>query len=350
MQFATLQPKSPVQNVAPLAQSMTHFFLSFSFPPHLYIIIMIIFAAKIIRRRSMTQEELTRRIQSIDIDTLKRMSPRGIAVLTDGFKEALVREIICTQGTNYAQRELWEAVRTAYHQYRSDTVLWKTWGEFPKVEAVYPEFMAQIDFDLECGRIITRDGSIQEKKTILRIPDPAVYMAKILEQSLSSLNEGESEESVAMTEQPLGNLLPSDAADADDPEQSRLKKENEILKAENERLRNDVEAYREQGKGLTASEAAVFLTALCHHHKQIPQNGRENLAPLMAKIWGFTEATSRSALRSRITQDRADKVAKHINGWVPAIASIIIKLPPVLENEKIERLRAQNPKKNVNNI
>ena len=135
------------------------------------------------------------------------------------------------------------------------------------------------------------------------------------------------------------------------PEEKSVKTANQVLeqpvkepREELESLRNDIEAYHNQGKGFTSSEAAVFLTALCHHHKQIPQNGRENLAPLMTKIWGFTDATSRAALRSKITQERADKVAKQIKSWAPAIATIITKLPPQLEQENIERLKAQNPK------
>lgn len=141
---------------------------------------------------------------------------------------------------------------------------------------------------------------------------------------------------------PLDNSLKTVNQELKPPvKESREEESREEL----ESLRNDIEAYHNQGKGFTSSEAAVFLTALCHQHKQIPQNGRQNLAPLMTKIWGFTDATSRAALRSKITQERADKVAKHIKSWAPAIAAIITKLPPLLEQENTERLRAQNPKK-----
>lgn len=146
----------------------------------------------------------------------------------------------------------------------------------------------------------------------------------------------------------IDEIFPSKEKQQEGVEQSINPEQEQTIKTlqeEVERLRSDIEAYRNQGKGLTSSEAAVFLTALCHHHKQIPQNGRENLAPLITKIWGFTDTTSRAALRSKITQERADKVAKHIKSWAPAIANIISQLPPLLEQENKERLIAQNPKK-----
>ena len=156
------------------------------------------------------------------------------------------------------------------------------------------------------------------------------------------------EENTTISEDVFDDIFPSNENQQKGEEQSENPEQEQIIKTlqeEVERLRSDIEAYRNQGKGFTSSEAALFLIALCHHHRQIPQNGRENLAPLMTKIWGFTDTTSRAALRSKITQERADKLAKHIKSWAPAIASIITKIPPILEQENIERLKAQNPKK-----
>jgi len=123
-----------------------------------------------------------------------------------------------------------------------------------------------------------------------------------------------------------------------------LEKDLEWKDKEIKKLQIALQYHETKDKGMTASEAAIFITAICHSLRQIPNNGRESLHPILQKNWGFTEQTARQALRSKITQEKADKLATKFEQLTPVIASIIKELPTQLDSENKERLRRLNDK------
>lgn len=85
------------------------------------------------------------------------MSTDGLATLTDKFKEPLLLEVLCMAPTNSQQRTIINAIRKAYEEWMSkNDMIWKISAN------KYPEFMDNWLMDIECGRIITRNGSVQE--------------------------------------------------------------------------------------------------------------------------------------------------------------------------------------------
>ena len=116
--------------------------------------------------------------------------------------------------------------------------------------------------------------------------------------------------------------------------------------AENEELALAVQSYKDQGKGLTAPEAAILITAICLEMNQIPANGREGLAPIIEFCWGKSSSTSSEALRRKVTNDSVEKLARKFDSLTPKLARIIRELPQKLEERNNERLMHINPKVN----
>lgn len=125
--------------------------------------------------------------------------------------------------------------------------------------------------------------------------------------------------------------------EAKDAEIAKLKAEIEILTIDNE-------GYELKEKCMPAHQAAILVVALCRELKQMPANGRELLSPLLQLLWGFTESTSKQALRKKITQEQAEKVAKKLDElkFTPKVSRLVRELPKTLEKENRERLQNLN--------
>jgi len=110
-----------------------------------------------------------------------------------------------------------------------------------------------------------------------------------------------------------------------------------------EELNLAVQSYKGQGKGLSAPEAAIFLTAICLELNQIPSNGREGLAPIIEYCWGKSNSTAAEALRRKVTEQSANKLACFFEDKAPKLARLIRELPQKLEKIKNEHLLKINP-------
>lgn len=111
-----------------------------------------------------------------------------------------------------------------------------------------------------------------------------------------------------------------------------------------EELNLAIQGYKEQGKGLSAPEAAIFLTTICLELNQIPSNGREALAPIIEYCWGKSNSTAAEALRRKVTEQSANKLADYFVDTTPKLARLIRELPQKLEEIKNKRLLMINPK------
>lgn len=126
----------------------------------------------------------------------------------------------------------------------------------------------------------------------------------------------------------------------------QISHELQRLQTKNEELTLAVQSYKDQGKGLTAPEAAILITAICLEMNQIPANGREGLAPIIEFCWGKSSSTSSEALRRKVTEESAEKLARKFDSLTPKLARIIRELSQKLEERNNERLKQINP--NVN--
>ncbi len=156
----------------------------------------------------MAHNDLLERIKRLDVQTIGKMSPESIARLTHNFDELLVRNMLYTATTNYEQRKVIKKIKEAYKSWKKVTEM--LWGSLPQLE-VYPEFMEELQTDIECGLVITEKGSFEEdlgspklKLSLISsnaVPmkatesvqtnDPEVLLAKIreLEKHLAEAND-----------------------------------------------------------------------------------------------------------------------------------------------------------------
>ena len=118
------------------------------------------------------------------------------------------------------------------------------------------------------------------------------------------------------------------------------------LEAELEKAKADIEAYEQQGKGVSAAKHALLLTTLCQHLGGLPQNGRQSLSYILQKLYGYTESTAEKALKQKVTQRDANALAKLFHGISPRVENLIAGMPKLLEELNNERLRKLNGQKN----
>lgn len=105
----------------------------------------------------MSQEELLDRIKNLDVLHIYDMSSDALAMLTSGFKEPLVRALMCRTQDNNKQKKIFTSIKRAYKNWKKDTDMF--WGAMPYME-VYPDYMDKMQLDVECGMIVTEVGSI----------------------------------------------------------------------------------------------------------------------------------------------------------------------------------------------
>ncbi len=107
------------------------------------------------------------RIRRLDVSTIESMSPDVMANLTDGFKELLIKELLYTETVNHEQRKIIRAVKTAYKNWKKDTD--QFWGNPPLYPERYPEYMEDLQMDIECGWVVTAKGSFEEAHARLKV-------------------------------------------------------------------------------------------------------------------------------------------------------------------------------------
>lgn len=206
-------------------------------------------------------------------------------------------------------------------------------------------------------------GKENEQKETAKEPESDYYkeQIKIQNKEIEKLrNELEAlKESTTITEEQFDEIFNTDdnkqqrqqeAVNTDNLELRKqieeLKAENLQLKEENENLTIAVEGYKSQGRGMTAPDAAMLTTAVCISLNQLPANGRESLWPILSYCWGFSENTSKDALRRGVKEEKANKMASKFTTLqlIPRIANQLKELPQKLKEIRDERLIKNNPK------
>lgn len=112
-------------------------------------------------------ERLLERIKNLDVSLIEHMSPDGLAMLTKQFDNYLVRAIMCKAEDNDTQRKIFAKIKSAYKSWMKDTD--SVWGTMPYLET-YPDYMNKMLLDVECGMIITENGSIPAPKKRPYVP------------------------------------------------------------------------------------------------------------------------------------------------------------------------------------
>lgn len=129
----------------------------------------------------MERKELLERIDILDVSTIEAMSFDVMAMLTEDFKEPLVRALVLQGGGNDDQWKIVKAIMEKYNEWMKDTnPLWEplTFSE------TYPEYMMRLKLDVETGYIVTQEGSAPPQRAILKI-GPALDHSKMIKHTPS---------------------------------------------------------------------------------------------------------------------------------------------------------------------
>jgi hypothetical protein len=149
----------------------------------------------------MTHEELKERIMNMDLGKLENMSPHNVAKLTDDFCEELIKFILIQSGSNPSQHNVMNILMLKYGEWRTEIgdILWDS----PLFPRKYPEYMANLQFDIECGKTITDEGCEEHKldDKIIEEPLPTNERISVLENENHRLRSKIEELSHSINEQ-----------------------------------------------------------------------------------------------------------------------------------------------------
>ena len=85
-----------------------------------------------------------------------------MAMITDSFNESLVRNVLYVGKTNREQRKIIKCIKDNYKKWKKETDMF--WGTLHQLE-VYPDFILELQMDIECGMVVTAEGSIPEPQS-----------------------------------------------------------------------------------------------------------------------------------------------------------------------------------------
>jgi|GEM_PF-5068557 len=105
----------------------------------------------------MELKELENRIVEMDWGSIYNLNPSDLSKLTDNFSEPLVRLLFSKSRVIGAQRELFKFIKKSYSLYQKRVNL--LWRENSPMFGRYPDYFDSIEANLECNRIITKNGS-----------------------------------------------------------------------------------------------------------------------------------------------------------------------------------------------
>ncbi len=105
----------------------------------------------------MELKELENRIVEMDWGSIYNLNPSDLSKLTDNFSEPLVRLLFSKSRVIGAQRELFKFIKKSYSLYQNRVNL--LWRENSPMFGMYPDYFDSIEANLECNRIITKNGS-----------------------------------------------------------------------------------------------------------------------------------------------------------------------------------------------
>lgn len=118
------------------------------------------------------------RIRNLNVSLIEDMSSDAMAMITDSFDESLVRNVLYVGKTNREQRKIIKCIKDNYKCWKKETEMF--WGTLPQFE-VYPDFILELQMDIECGMVVTVEGSVSEPQS-----EPFV-MPPVLGESLRRL-------------------------------------------------------------------------------------------------------------------------------------------------------------------
>ena len=301
------------------------------------------------------------KIKKLNDSMIQNMSPDVMALLTHNFEESLVRNVVYVGKTNLEQRKIIRSIKDKYKSWKKDTDTF--WGKLPQLE-VYPQFLLEMQMDIECGMVVTAEGSVSEplSKPFVMPPVLGESLRKLKglpetvtednTQKLRAIIE-KKEQRIKELEASLNSTTIGGTSDdvVNEKYNPRLTEKDDTINELQQKVADYASRFDPKDvKGrkvsaMTGKQHAILLLAVLAHHNRIP-NARTNLSYLLSFIASRNESTMKDYLKERITPKECEELAKYFNDVAPFIGELIRALPDKLEKDKSEKNRAKVLKNN----
>jgi len=230
------------------------------------------------------------RIRNLSVSIIENMSSDAMAMITDSFDESLVRNVLYVGKTNHEQRKIIKCIKDNYKCWKKETDMF--WGKLPQLE-VYPDFILELQMDIECGMVVTVEGSVSEPQS-----EPFV-MPPVLGESLRRLKG-----------------LSETVADNNTPNLRAIIKEKGKRIAE---LEAEVEELKQNKEGGKNEEWVVELFShFCYEDTKVAQD-------IINEMRDKTDPEIADIIFEQIKQNKISPKTKNIDIWRVLHAAKIIE-------------------------
>lgn len=252
---------------------------------------------------------LLERIKKLNVYTIERMSPETMRRVTDGFDESLVRNVIYAGKTNDEQRKIINAVKKKYNEWnKSNNFLWLE---------EYPEFIEDLQMDIECGLVVTVDNSFPDLEFMPKqkaekknndITDEKDKLISELKQEVTQIKNKFEQYKKKNTEEGVSSKATAE--------------ENvNTLKEKVHTLEEEI-ADLETREGIDAPKAALLVRIVLSNYGGLPNN-RENAWPIITNLWGVKESNAKKRLREGVKEETVEALASLFKDVSPKIERFI---------------------------
>lgn len=231
----------------------------------------------------MTRKELLERIHLLSPSQISNLSDKAMEMITSGYEEALVRELIYQGKSNESQRIIVKGIMTAFDKYYKSLFL-----------VDRPDFLDYIQLDLECGIVFTKTDKKNENET-----------------------EG------AVKENKIPTTLQENVHNIDN-----IKKENEELKAKIAALEEQLAEMEKKKKGISPginqAQAALFGLSLANAFDFKYSNMKKDLAPVIHKLFGWGKSKIAYYLSTPCEKEEKEELANLFKDLCPHLYDVIM--------------------------
>lgn len=244
----------------------------------------------------MTDEQLIKRISEMSVSIFGGIDGINLAKLTKNFKEEFVRRIIVKSPSASGQKSLIKTIREKYIEWKRETDI--TYKMFPSPfggrEYLYPKYMEDLYFRIDCGEIIEA-----EEFTMISSWDDANSSGEagrgLLEARIAEL-EKENEALKQQIEELQSQPQTSEVQQASTNE-ALVELFSHVMYGDEQ----NAKAFIESAKGRNDVEITDLVAQWVRENKISSQSCRRDLWRLLhaAKLYNGTESNYNTAMRNK---------------------------------------------------
>lgn len=269
----------------------------------------------------MNHLKLLDRIKLLNFSRIMAMSPDVMAMLTDGFDESLVRNVVYIGPTNMAQCDIIKKIKDDYKHWKEETdFMWRN-----SMYETYPKYIEDLQLDIECGIFITpKNDNKESDDPISNNHITKQIEAKIAEQD-AEIKELQEKKLGEITQEEFNEIFYSEKnneAKGKEDIHTTTNSDNK-LKSRIKELEEEI-ADLEKRVGIDAPKAALLVRIVLSNYGGLPTN-RENAWPIITNLWGVKDSHAKKRLRESVKKETVEALASLFKEVSPKIERFIRK-------------------------